>query len=223
MWRPDLETVFDGEWMYLSQPLNEYILQSDYISHSSVVSISSKPDNGNGVYWYSYDYGLVHTIMISTEHDLSSKSEQYQWLLQDLSSVNRTLTPWVIIEGHRPMYMIEDLPTETVVGVDLRKNIETLLKTYNVDLFLGGHYHSYFRSCSGLYKNKCDNGGLTHITIGTAGAQLDWAPLLRRSWGRFYSAEWGYGRITVANSTALHFEFVSDKDGSTRDSVWLRR
>jgi len=129
-----------------------------------------QPANGNGVYWYSFDFGLVHTIMISTEHDLSPNSEQYIWLETDLASVNRTITPWVIVEAHRPMYMIEDVPANTLVGMHLRTNFENLLKRYNVDLYLAGHYHAYFRSCPGLYKNKCNNGGFTtHITIGTAG------------------------------------------------------
>eukprot|EP00557_Chaetoceros_sp_GSL56_P001907 CAMPEP_0176492306 /NCGR_PEP_ID=MMETSP0200_2-20121128/8916_1 /TAXON_ID=947934 /ORGANISM="Chaetoceros sp., Strain GSL56" /LENGTH=816 /DNA_ID=CAMNT_0017889835 /DNA_START=230 /DNA_END=2680 /DNA_ORIENTATION=+ len=179
------------------------------------------PANGNGVYWYSYDYGLVHTIMLSTEHDISPGSEQFLWLEMDLSAVNRTLTPWVILETHRPMYMIEDIAPNTQVGIHLRQNFEELLHRYNVDLYLAGHYHAYFRSCPGLYKSRCKNGGMTHITIGTAGAELDSVPLLRKPWSAFFSAEWGYGRITVANATALLFEFVSDQDGSTKDSTWL--
>merc|ERR1712193_154135 len=37
------------------------------------------PDNGNSVFWYSYDFGLVHMIMMSTEHDYSRESVQYKW------------------------------------------------------------------------------------------------------------------------------------------------
>lgn len=179
------------------------------------------PANGNGVYWYSYDYGLVHTIMLSSEHDISPGSEQYLWLEMNLSSVNRTLTPWVILEAHRPMYMIEDIAPNTQIGIHMRQHFEELLQRYHVDLYLAGHYHAYFRSCPGLYKSRCNNGGLTHITIGTAGAELDSVPLLRKPWSAYFSAEWGYGRITVANATALLFEFVSDEDGLTKDSTWL--
>ena len=161
--------------------------------------------------------------MISSEHDLSPTSEQYKWLSQNLASVDRTLTPWVLIEAHRPMYMNKDEHDQLQVGNHMKTRIESLLKRYNADLFLGGHYHSYFRSCSGLYENKCRNGGLTHITIGTAGAQLDKSHSLRKSWVAYSSTEWGYGRITVANATALYFEFISDIDGSTRDSTWIYR
>jgi hypothetical protein len=161
--------------------------------------------------------------VISSEHDLSPNSDQYEWLSRNLASIDRTLTPWVILESHRPMYMNKDEYSQNLVGVHIRKNIESLLKKHSVDLFLAGHYHSYFRSCSGLYRNKCDNGGLTHITIGTAGAELDESPLLRKTWVGYSSAQWGYGRITVANATALHFEFVSDEDGLTKDSLWIKK
>ena len=62
------------------------------------------PDNGNHVWWYSYDYGMVHMIMMSTEHDYNPGSRQYQWLENDLKSVDRRKTPWVMIGGHRAMY-----------------------------------------------------------------------------------------------------------------------
>jgi len=181
------------------------------------------PANGNGVYWYSFDHGFVHTIMISSEHDLSPKSLQYQWLERDLLAIDRTKTPWVIVESHRPMYMIEDVPSNTLVGIHMRKDFESLLYQHNVDLYLAGHYHAYFRTCAGLYKGKCHNGGVTHITVGTAGAELDSTPLLRKNWAEFFSAEWGYGRITVFDKTSLLWEFISDQDGEVKDSTWLRK
>ena len=53
---------------------------------------------------YSYDYGLVHFIMMSTEHDVGKGSRQYLWLEKDLQNVDRVKTPWIILAGHRPMY-----------------------------------------------------------------------------------------------------------------------
>ena len=62
------------------------------------------PDNGNYLWWYSYDYGMVHMIMMSTEHDFLPGSRQYEWLEKDLKSIDRSKTPWVMIGGHRAMY-----------------------------------------------------------------------------------------------------------------------
>ena len=176
---------------------------------------------GTGVYWYSFDSGLVHTIMISSEHDLSPGSKQYSWLERDLMSVDRAVTPFLIVESHRPLYNSEDVPANTVVSLAMRDEIEDLMVDYQVDMFLAGHYHAYLRTCGGLYQSKCDNGGPVHLTIGSAGAELDQYPLYDQDWTDAFIQEWGYGRITVHNRTALQFEFVSDDEGKIRDEFWV--
>ena len=37
--------------------------------------------------------------------DFTAGSEQWRWLLADLRAVNRSRTPWVVLGGHRPMYI----------------------------------------------------------------------------------------------------------------------
>ena len=184
------------------------------------------PPNGNGVFWYSYDVGLVHTIMISSEHSLEKTSRQYKWLEDDLKKVDRDVTPWVIIESHRPMYMNEYQVFNIKVEIAMREEFEDLLITYDVDLFLAGHLHSYLRTCSGLYRSKCNNGGLTHITVGTAGAALDRGHLVNQMWTESFLKTWGYGKIIVYNSTMIHWSFISDvgKDqGKTLDELWITK
>jgi Iron/zinc purple acid phosphatase-like protein C len=68
--------------------------------------------------------------------------------------------------------------------------------------------------CDGLYRSQCNVGGPIHITIGTAGAHLndrmtneDRKPIWT---DRIIFQTYGYGRVTVKNSTALHFEFVKN-------------
>ena len=41
-------------------------------------------------FWYSYDYGFVHMISISTEHPIGVDSPQYRWLVEDLASRKST-------------------------------------------------------------------------------------------------------------------------------------
>ena len=186
--------------------------------------------NSNGVFWYSFDFANVHTIVVSSEHDLSPGSRQYQWLEADLKSVDRTKTPWLILELHRPMYEAEIDPINSMVSVQIRHRIEKLLKQYKVDMVLGGHYHSYMRACHGLYDSKCDNGGPLHITVGTSGAQLRHGHLYPTiHWTeKFIKGVFGYGRITVANASALHLEFVRagsnstcDDAGTVLDETWI--
>uniref|UniRef100_A0A8I7BJ37 Purple acid phosphatase n=1 Tax=Hordeum vulgare subsp. vulgare TaxID=112509 RepID=A0A8I7BJ37_HORVV len=49
--------------------------------------------------WYSIEQGSVHFIVMSIKHPWSEKSEQYNWMERDLSSVDRSRTPWVILIG----------------------------------------------------------------------------------------------------------------------------
>jgi Calcineurin-like phosphoesterase/Iron/zinc purple acid phosphatase-like protein C len=123
----------------------------------------------NGVFWYSYNHAIVHTIVISSEHDLSIGSPQYEFLEHDLEHVDRTVTPWVVLESHRPLYegeRGEHWTANTIVAKAMREEIEDLLYVHKVDLVLAGHYHEYHRTCSGLYRGECDSGGPIHITIG---------------------------------------------------------
>ena len=53
---------------------------------------------------------MVHMVMLSTEHDYRPGSPQYVWLENDLKSVDRTKTPFIMVGGHRPMYCSEAYP-----------------------------------------------------------------------------------------------------------------
>ena len=66
-------------------------------------------------FYFSFNVGsLVHMIMIDTETaEVGPGSEQYDFLKADLSSVNRTETPWVVLMGHRPMYYYDRDGVET--------------------------------------------------------------------------------------------------------------
>ncbi|CAM9725507.1 unnamed protein product, partial [Chrysoparadoxa australica] len=145
--------------------------------------------------WYSLNYGVVHLLVMSTEHDYQPGSEQYSFLQQDLEAVDRSVTPWIVFTGHRPMYVdstgmgAEDCHPATRDGVpcgndqpgaaDLRKNLEPLLLKHQVDLCVWGHHHTYQRTCP-IANNKCvhaekgvDSRGQylapVHIVAGMAG------------------------------------------------------
>lgn len=100
-------------------------------------------NGSNGVFWYSHEYATVHTTFISSEHNLTKGSSQYQWLEADLRAVNRTRTPWLVVESHRPMYESEAFFDQAAVCVGMRYQIEDLLNDYDIDVFLAGHYHMY--------------------------------------------------------------------------------
>lgn len=71
-------------------------------------------------FWFSFEYGMVHFTMIDTETDFSdapdgpggsqgldggpfgAPNQQLEFLEADLASVDRNVTPWVVVGGHRP-------------------------------------------------------------------------------------------------------------------------
>ena len=68
---------------------------------------------------------------------------QYSWLENDLVGVERSVTPWVVVYGHRPMYCTNNdrddctvYETRTRTGLPLLKwwGLEPLLAQYGVDL-----------------------------------------------------------------------------------------
>lgn len=58
------------------------------------------------------------------------------FILQDLKNVNRNLTPWVIVNGHRPIYTPSlssvGPGSDLIVARDLRDALEDLFFTYQV-------------------------------------------------------------------------------------------
>jgi len=83
-------------------------------------------------YRYGFDYGNVHVVMMSTEHDFTANSEQIQFLDNHLRKVDRHKTPWLIFAGHRPMYIDstydEGRAGDQPVARLLRQHVEPLLK-----------------------------------------------------------------------------------------------
>ncbi|CAL0329407.1 unnamed protein product [Lupinus luteus] len=122
-------TGFLAEWDYFLQLISPVASKLPYMTaignherdYTSSGSVYGTPDSGGecGVPyetyfpmpnvkkdkpWYSIEQASVHFTIISTEHDWSEYSEQYQWIQKDLASVNRQKTPWLVFMGHRQMY-----------------------------------------------------------------------------------------------------------------------
>lgn len=187
----------------------------------------AESSGGNGVFWHSYDFGSLHTVVLSSEHRCGPGSNQYAWLQRDLATVDRSRTPWVIVEMHRPMYNNEKHFSDYVVALGLQIELEELLVRYNVDLVLAGHYHSYLRT-KRIYKDKANEKlGIYYFTIGSAGYPLDDADLYRKDWVGFVDHSFGVGRVTIANSSAMHWEFIRTDDcndaGTLVDETWIRK
>lgn len=67
-------------------------------------------------HYYSFDLGPVHVVAWNSEaffypqyFDAAYVDRMYDWLARDLSSTNRSKTPWIVAHAHRPMYCAESI------------------------------------------------------------------------------------------------------------------
>jgi hypothetical protein len=184
------------------------------------------PDNGNQMFWYSFEMGLVHHTVISSEHNFTKGSEMYTWLEKDLKQVNRQKTPWLFLYLHRPLYCSEDYKSDYDISLLLRQYLEPLLIKNHVDVIFSGHYHAYERTCA-VKEEKCMSTneekvlGPIHIMIGSAGAELDDIDYLPKPWSLNAQQEYGYGRMHIYNSTHARFEFLRTRGHVVSDSTWI--
>jgi hypothetical protein len=81
--------------------------------------------------WWSRDIGAVHYLSISTEHSFAPGSSQYDFIERDLRQVTRGYTPWVIVGGHRPMY----ISSTNTAPVDGDQTVAALLRQHLEPLF----------------------------------------------------------------------------------------
>lgn len=139
-----------------------------------------------------------------------------------MGSVDRSKTPWLIVESHRPLYESELIPAELQTIEHIRKNIESLMYAFSVDLFLSGHYHAYFRSCAGLYNGKCNNGGTQYVTIGTGGANQYPEAVIVGGYTKILTRGFGYGLVTVNGRNSLTWDFI-DIHGDKVDTFVIEK
>ena len=142
----------------------------------------------NPPFWYSFEYGMAHITMIDTETDFPNTpdgpggsagldggpfgvpNQQLDFLVADLASVDRSVTPWLIVTGHRPWYSTGG----GSICSPCQAAFEPFLCKYGVDLVINGHVHNSQRFDT-VYNNTADPAGLQnpkapmYIVAGGAG------------------------------------------------------
>ncbi|KAK6133881.1 hypothetical protein DH2020_032371 [Rehmannia glutinosa] len=178
--------------------------------------------------YYSFDFGVVHFVYLSTETNFLPGSKQYSFLKSDLESVDRNKTPYVIVQGHRPMYTTSYETRDGPFRERLLEHLEPLFVKNKVTLALWGHVHRYEHFCP-LNNFTCGSVGPVHMVIGMAGQ--DWQPIWQprpdhltdpifpqpvRSLYR--GGVFGYVRLS-ANKEKLTLSYVGNHDGEVHDVV----
>ncbi|KAL2870566.1 purple acid phosphatase family protein [Aspergillus lucknowensis] len=192
-------------------------------------------------FWYSFEYGLAHVVMINTETDFDdapsgqggsaglnggpfgTQNQQLQFLEADLASVDRAVTPWVIVAGHRPWY------TAGKTCGPCQEAFEPLFYKYGVDLGVFGHVHNAQRFLP-VYDGTPDPKGMEdpkapmYIVSGAAG-NIEGLSSLGEEQPEFTAfaddESYSYSTIRVLDENNLQVDFVDSVSGEILDSATL--
>ncbi|KAI5924945.1 Metallo-dependent phosphatase-like protein [Camillea tinctor] len=195
----------------------------------------------NPPFWYSFEYGMVHFVMINTETDFDDApdapggsahldsgpfgyaGQQLEFLAADLASVDRSVTPWVLVGGHRPWY---------TTGGDgctpCQAAFEPLLYKYGVDLAIFGHVHNSQRF-QPVYNDTADAAGLRdpkapmYIVAGGAGNIEGLSAVGSNvSYNAFaYADDFSYARLSFQDANNLQVQFIRSSTGEILDTSTL--
>jgi len=191
---------------------NEFFLQgfTAYQARFSMPSASSNPASKN-LFW-SINYSWAHIVALSTESAYTVGSEQYNWFIKDMQSVNRAQTPWIIVMFHRPYYNSNTAHQGEVL--DFKPIYEPLLGKYCVDIALVGHVHSYERTLP-VYNGTVGTDYPQYFNIGDGGNREGLAKnwYAQPAWSAFRKAAYGYSRMDMFNQTHMqHSWFANDHE-----------
>ncbi|MBN1754900.1 metallophosphoesterase [bacterium] len=141
-------------------------------------------------HWYSVRYGPAYLIFIDTNRLYFPLSEQYNWLVDELSGPEAQSAPWLMVFHHHPPYS-EGWDSPGYNGEpNIRNYLVPLYEYYNVDFVFAGHTHDYERG---------SKEGVNYIITGGGGAALD-------SWQQ----EWEY--IDIYHSIYHYILLDIDQD-----------
>lgn len=137
-----------------------------FAAYSSRFAFPSNESNSSSTFYYSFNAGGIHFIMLGAYISYDRSGDQYKWLEQDLAKVNRKVTPWLVATWHPPWY--STYTSHYREAECMRVAMEDLLYKYKVDLVFNGHVHAYERS-NRVYNYTLDPCGPVYITVGDGG------------------------------------------------------
>eukprot|EP00546_Thalassionema_frauenfeldii_P021314 CAMPEP_0178903992 /NCGR_PEP_ID=MMETSP0786-20121207/5459_1 /TAXON_ID=186022 /ORGANISM="Thalassionema frauenfeldii, Strain CCMP 1798" /LENGTH=476 /DNA_ID=CAMNT_0020575413 /DNA_START=166 /DNA_END=1593 /DNA_ORIENTATION=- len=160
--------------------------------------------------YYAFQYGKTHQIYLNSYSRLDPGSKQYEWLVQELESVNRHQTPWLLVTFHVPIYNTFEVHQHDEQMFKMREHIEPLLVSHKVNVVFNGHIHAYQRTKPVAFGNVSDTGPI-HIVMGAGGRNAD-ATFLNEEPEEWVAVRdgtiYGYGVLEICNNSHARWDWV---------------
>ena len=165
--------------------------------------------------YYNWINGPAHFISLNSETAIDTADFhelEIEYLKKVLSNVDRSVTPFVIVHFHRPMYCSNDDECLTK-ATKLRNKIEDILFENSVDLVICGHVHSYERTLN-VYNNTINSAGPVYIVQGGSGnreGNKGPYPTDLPEWSANQQIVVGYGILSISNEY-MDFSFFDSNN-----------
>ncbi|XWW98249.1 hypothetical protein V2A60_006246 [Cordyceps javanica] len=211
--------------------------------HQARINANKAQKLANPPFWFSFDYGMAHVVMIDTETDFENApdgiggpegldsgpfgapNQQLEFLEADLASVDRSVTPWLVVAGHRPWYAASGPGC-----VACKAAFEKLFYQYGVDVGVFGHVHNSQRYLP-VYDGVADPAGLDdpeapmYIVSGGTGNIHGLDPFAKiPHFNAFaYNDDFSYASLRFQDAHNLRVDFIRSATGEVLDTSVLHK
>ena len=120
--------------------------------------------------YFSVDIGPLHVVGLNNYVPYGNGSEMYTWFVNDMQSLDRETTQWIIVMFHAPFYSTF---VEHYKEIQLMQTyFEPLFLEYEVDFVFHGHAHGYDRSPP-VFNFEPNSCGPVYAMLGGGGVGMD--------------------------------------------------
>lgn len=125
--------------------------------------------------WYATTYGNARIVVLDTNYPFAPGSEQYKWLVRELSSKESKNATWLITAHHHPPF--SEIYEENIYK-RLREQLWPLYEKHGVDINFHGHVHLFE---SGEYVPESTGRRIMSVQTSGGGGRL---------WKDEFDGEW---------------------------------
>jgi hypothetical protein len=203
-----------------------YYYWNDFYTSAFPDTNSSIPGNNGRV--YSFDYGNVHFVNLSTYQ--VNLVQQKNWLIADLTAAKaRPNIKWIFVFFHAPMFTNSGHPNRT----DCIEAWGPTFDQFGVNAVFQGHNHVYERSYplnvildQGIWTGEVvpDGEGTVYVTNGMGGAEFNntsTTPLIAVGFGASNLNTTVVVSFTINGSSPVIVEAIRNDTGAVIDTFEL--
>jgi predicted phosphodiesterase len=160
--------------------------------------------------YYAFTYGISRNIFLNAYSSMEPNSSQYQWLVEELQSVDRSETPWLIVTLHVPLYNAFNVHHHDPQILAAKEHLEPLFVQYKVNMVVSGHIHAYQRTKNVAF-GEVNTTGPMYVVVGAGGRQCKASFMSEKPepWIATRDAtRYGYGTLEMFNSTHAQWLWI---------------